>query len=67
MSEAVLSSCRGEIARRLRMGSRLADVEGELIESRVDLSEEESAALWLYAWAASETDEGELLGQLPSG
>ena len=39
-----------EIRRRMRRGDSIDDVDLELIE-RADLSANEKAALWLYAWS----------------
>jgi len=38
-----------QLALRLDRGERLADVEGELIDAAVALSDDERAALWLFA------------------
>jgi alkylhydroperoxidase family enzyme len=50
MSESYLDCLRDEIAFRLRRGERLAEVERELI-APARLSEDERAALWLFAWS----------------
>jgi hypothetical protein len=42
---------RRTIAIRLDAGADLREVETELIEPVLGLSEEERAALWLFAWA----------------
>jgi hypothetical protein len=42
---------RDEVALRLDSGARLVDVEGELIEAEPGLSEDERAAVWLFAWS----------------
>ena len=39
-----------EIRRRMRRGDSIDDVDLELIE-RADLSADDKAALWLYAWS----------------
>ena len=39
-----------EIRRRMRHGDSIDDVDLELID-RTDLSADEKAALWLYAWS----------------
>jgi hypothetical protein len=39
-----------EVRRRMRHGDSIDDVDLELIE-RSDLSSDEKAALWLYAWS----------------
>ena len=44
---------RAEIDQALAHGVTLRDVEQEIIE-RAGLSEDARAALWLYAWGASE-------------
>lgn len=44
---------REQIARQLELGATLADVQAELIEPAKALSEDESAALWLFAWSYS--------------
>lgn len=47
----VSDSLRDLVAHRLERGARVADVEDELIEAAPGLSEDERAALWLFAWA----------------
>ena len=43
-------SIQDQIRRRMRHGASIDDVDLELIE-RSDLSADEKAALWLYAWS----------------
>jgi len=42
---------RDEVAARLERGAALADLNAELIEAAPALSEDERAALWLFAWS----------------
>ena len=61
MSESVLDCARDEIVFRLHRGEQLGAVESEVIEPTPRLSEDERAALWLFAWtyppqATSDTD-----------
>jgi len=51
----VLDPYREEIACRLDEGFALPDIERYLIEPAVELSDDERAALWLYAWAYGES------------
>jgi hypothetical protein len=51
MRESLLDCLRDEAAVRLDGGARVADVQGGLIERVQGLSEDERAALWLFAWA----------------
>ena len=44
------ASIQDQIRRRMRHGASIDDVDLELIE-RSDLSADEKAALWLYAWS----------------
>lgn len=55
MSESWLDYLRDQVALRLDRGERLAQLEGELIESAHGLSEDERAALWLFAWSYRRT------------
>ena len=48
---SLLDCVRDEVALRLESGARLVDVEGELIEGTPGLSEDERAAVWLFAWS----------------
>lgn len=56
-----LEQAQDEIALRLDRGESLADVEAELVDVAVALSEDERAALWLFAWSyqASERHDNE--------
>ncbi len=49
MSVSLLDCVRDEVALQLESGARLVDVEGELIEAEPGLSEDERAAVWLFA------------------
>lgn len=51
MGENLLDCLRDEAALRLEGGAPVADVQGELVERGQGLSENERAALWLFAWA----------------
>jgi hypothetical protein len=51
MTESLLDCLRDEAALRLEAGAESADVQNELIDSAAGLSEDERAALWLFAWA----------------
>lgn len=67
MRESVLDCLREEVALRLHRGERLAAVESELIEPAYGLSEDERAALWLFAWSyrpAAGADCGDVAGFL---
>jgi hypothetical protein len=46
---------RQEIATRLDRGVDLRQVERDLIEGAVGLSDDDRAALWLFAWSYCET------------
>jgi hypothetical protein len=46
-----LEHVQDEIALRLDRGESLADVEAELIDAAVAMSDDERAALWLFAWS----------------
>ena len=46
-----LEQVQDEIALRLDRGEQLAEVEAELVDSAVAVSEDERAALWLFAWS----------------
>jgi hypothetical protein len=48
---SVLDPYREEIAFQLDEGFALPDIERYLIEPAVELSDDERAALWLYAWS----------------
>jgi hypothetical protein len=49
MSASLVDCVRDEVAVRLDDGAPLVEVEGELIESVPGLSEDERAAVWLFA------------------
>ena len=51
MAESLLDCLRDEAVLRLEAGARSAEVQEGLIESSPGLSEDERAALWLFAWA----------------
>jgi hypothetical protein len=59
MADSLLDCLRDEVALRLEGGARLADVQDELIDSAQGLSEDERAALWLFAWAYRSTNQGQ--------
>ena len=42
---------RDEVARWLEHGAAVAEVENELIETTPGLSDDDRAALWLFAWS----------------
>jgi hypothetical protein len=47
----MVSYVRDEVALWLEHGAALAEVESELIEAAPGLSEDDRAALWLFAWS----------------
>jgi hypothetical protein len=47
----MLDPYRHEIALRLDEGYDVSDVERYLIEPALELSDDERAALWLFAWS----------------
>ena len=47
----MLDMYRREIARRLDAGNDLEEVEAEIIDVCPELSDDERAALWLFAWS----------------
>lgn len=47
----MVASYLQEIADRLDAGSRLEEVVSEVIDPRLELSDDDRAALWLYAWS----------------
>jgi hypothetical protein len=51
MAESLLDCLRDELAAQLDGGASSADVQDELVETAQGLSEDERAALWLFAWA----------------
>ena len=61
-----LEQLQDEIARRLGRGENLSEVQAELVESAIAVSEDERAALWLFAWSyeASGRDHSE---RVPAG
>jgi alkylhydroperoxidase family enzyme len=50
----MLDSYQREIARRLEAGATLDDIEAEIIDVSSELSDDERAALWLFAWSYRE-------------
>ncbi len=50
----MLDIYRREIARRLDAGDDLDDVEAEIIDVCPELSDDERAGLWLFAWSYRE-------------
>ncbi len=50
MRETLLDSVRERLEVRLESGASFAEVEGDLVLTP-DLSEDERAALWLFAWS----------------
>jgi hypothetical protein len=69
MSASLVDCVRDEVALRLDDGAPLAEVEGELIETVPGLSEDERAAVWLFAWSyrPSTRSQTETRPRLPSG
>ena len=51
MSEAVWVCVRDEVALLLDRGVLFSKVPGQLIDGAPGLSEDERAALWLFAWS----------------
>jgi hypothetical protein len=51
MGGCVVNRVRDEVAACLERGMSLSDVDAELIEAAPALSEDERAALWLFAWS----------------
>jgi hypothetical protein len=49
--ESLLDCLRDEAALLLEGGARVADVQDELIDAAQGITEDERAALWLFAWA----------------
>ena len=49
--DALAACVREEIALRLERGASVAEVQDEVIEPARELSEDERAALWLFAWS----------------
>jgi hypothetical protein len=50
----LVKELREEIESRLDVGLTLAEVHDELIAPAAGLSEDERAAMWLFAWSYSE-------------
>ena len=61
-----LEQLQDEIALRLDHGEELANVEAELVDSAVAVTDDERAALWLFAWSYRE-NVGHNAGQVPMG
>ena len=59
MAESLLDCLRDEVAARLDDGASSADVQDEIVETAQGLSEDERAALWLFAWAYRPTPRGQ--------
>jgi len=62
-----LDGLQDEIALRLDRGESLIEVQAELVETADCLSEDERAALWLFAWSYRESaphDGGRMLAGL---
>lgn len=57
MSVTLMDCVRDEVALRLERGACLVEVEGELIEGTPGLSEDERAAVWLFAWSYRATSQ----------
>lgn len=51
MTEYSANFWRDEVVRRLDRGAAVADVQRELVEPALGVSEDERDALWLLAWA----------------
>jgi hypothetical protein len=67
MRECLSDFLRDEIALRLDDGEGLAEVDHELIERASRLSEDERAALWLFAWSyrpSGSSQPGRFIGSL---
>lgn len=65
MREQLLDT-RGRLAVGLDGGATLPEVEGRLIEGASGLSEDERAALWLFAWSYRASARRHPEGQLRS-
>ena len=48
--DPMLGQARADVRRRMSRGGSVDDVDAEIIEPS-DLSADEKAALWLYAWS----------------
>lgn len=58
-----LEQLQDEIAVRLDRGAKLAEIEAGLVDSAVAVSDDERAALWLFAqshWASRRRDPGQV-------
>jgi hypothetical protein len=51
MADSLNDHVRRELAIRLELGASLAQVQDDVIEAAPALSEDERAALWLFAWS----------------
>jgi hypothetical protein len=51
MTDLLIDQIRHELSFWLDRGARLAEVEDQLIDVAPGLSEDERAALWLFAWS----------------
>jgi hypothetical protein len=51
MTDLLIDHVRHELSVRLELGAGLAELQDQVIESAPGPSEDERAALWLYAWA----------------
>jgi hypothetical protein len=51
MTDWLIDHVRHELSVRLDHGASLAELQDQVIESAPGLSEDERAALWLFAWA----------------
>lgn len=51
MTESLLDCLHDEVAARLDGGARPADIQDEFVDTAEGLSEDEQAALWLFAWS----------------
>jgi hypothetical protein len=51
MTDLLIDHVRHELSVRLELGAGLAELQDQVIESAPAPSEDERAALWLYAWA----------------
>jgi hypothetical protein len=51
VQEVLLSRLQDQVELRLQRGASLVAVDAELIERAPGLSDDDKAALWLYAWS----------------
>jgi hypothetical protein len=68
MPQSLLDYLRDEATLRLEAGAASAEVQTALIDSAPGLSEDERAALWLFAWAYTPSgarQPGDLTGPVP--